>query len=233
MVFVALPSSIASEMEEWYVGQVKEMTKRRSEKDGSLPRSFGEQPSEKDLETLDEFLQENGKKSGVHLMIQKPRARDAGRPMKQQELNWFVPFVMNHIIKSSSEWEAQTALGGYAVCFDNTSAEEEVFIVFDVLLVSDEIEDDDDDEQQDAKIDLKTKHLTPLEEQLKVSIGSAKAILNEMDYMEKREARMRRTADSINRNVRWFSYLSITILLSVSFLQVRYLKRYFRKKKIM
>jgi hypothetical protein len=118
------------------------------------------------------------------------------------------------------------------VCFDNTSAEEEVFIVFDVLLVSDEIEDDDE-EEQDAKIDLKSKHLTPLEEQLKVSIGSAKAILNEMDYMEKREARMRRTADSINRNVRWFSYLSITILLTVSFLQVRYLKRYFRKKKIM
>jgi hypothetical protein len=51
--------------------------------------------------------------------------------------------------------------------------------------------------------------------------------------MEKREARMRVTADSINSRVRWFGYLSVAVLLVVTYLQVTYLKQYFHKKKLM
>lgn len=227
MVFVALPSSLPSQLEEWYVTQVLDMTQNR-ETDGGLPRKFRNQPPAEDLQVLDEFLEENGKKTGLQLQVQKPRK--GGRPLRQQELNWFVPVVLNNVVKTGAEWDTQTALGGYSICFDNTDAEEQVHVVFEVLLASKEPEKDP--AVLDSK-DLKHKHLTPLEEQIKISIAASKAILNEMTYMEKREARMRRTADSINRNVRYFSYLSILILLSVTFVQVRYLKRYFRKKKIM
>ena len=77
------------------------------------------------------------------------------------------------------------------------------------------------------------EHLTPLEESLEKSIMAARNVLKEMDYMESREKRMRVTSDSINTRVQWFSYLSIGILLVVTYGQVTYLRRYFHKKKLM
>ena len=79
----------------------------------------------------------------------------------------------------------------------------------------------------------KKQHLTPLEEALDKSINAANTVIREMKYMEKREARMRVTADSINSRVQYFSYLSVAVLLGVTYVQVTYLKRYFHKKKLM
>jgi len=44
---------------------------------------------------------------------------------------------------------------------------------------------------------------------------------------------MRKTSESINFRVRFFSYVSVIILGVVTYLQVTYLKRYFRKKKLL
>jgi hypothetical protein len=88
-------------------------------------------------------------------------------------------------------------------------------------------------ENADDDVVTTKEHLTPLEEQLGESIQAAQTILKEMRYMEKREARMRMTSESIFTKVSWFSVLSVVILLGVTFVQVRYLKNYFRKKKLM
>ena len=43
----------------------------------------------------------------------------------------------------------------------------------------------------------------------------------------------RRQYYSINARVRYFSYVSVAVLLVVTYIQVTYLKRYFRKKKLL
>jgi hypothetical protein len=74
---------------------------------------------------------------------------------------------------------------------------------------------------------------TPLAEQLQESLAAAKSMIKVMNFMERRESRMRLAADSINARVRCFSYISVGVLLAVAYVQVTYFKRYFHKKKML
>jgi hypothetical protein len=118
----------------------------------------------------------------------------------------------------------------YRVCFLNGDAENQAQVILDVVLLSEEMIDDEDTSSLGFQ---KDKHLTPLEQSLQNSITAANTVLQEMKYMEQREQRMRITAENINTRVRWFSYLSVAVLLVVTYIQVTYLKRYFHKKKLM
>jgi p24 family protein delta-1 len=227
MIFMSMPSTLPPEVEEWYVNQVALLSKDRSDEDGgAIRRRFIEQPPEDMLKTLDKFMEGNGQKSNVELRIQNP---STPRPMRQQELTWFLPVVLNHVEKFHRKegWKANNQLDGHYVCFDNRS-ENQVHVIFDIILVSDWFDD-----EEDTGAGIQKRHLTPLEEQLASSVDIALSVINEMRYMERREARMRITTESINGRIRFFSYLSVAILLSVTFLQVTYLKRYFKKKKLM
>lgn len=228
MVFMAMPSSLPSDVEQWYVDQVVTMTKKRNMADGGpLPRKFENQPPDDMLKDLDKFMEENGRKSNLQLRIEHPRNP---RPLRQQELSWFLPAVLNHVERFQSkinEWIVDSHLDGYYVCFDNRSDQNLVHVIFDIVLVSDDLEEDADG------VGVKKRHLSPLEQELAASVNAATSIINEMRYLEKREARMRITTESINKRIRYFSYLSVVILLTVTFLQVTYLKRYFKKKKLM
>lgn len=227
MVFLPIPGNMATSVEEWFFNQVYELTKYRSEGDGALPRKFTKQPDEEILNMLDEFIEESGHKSGLKLFIRKP---NQPRALKEQEMNWFVPVVVNHVEnmqrKIDRSWHHEDTTG-YSICVENLGEITEANVVFDVVLVSEDPADDDTDGT------IKQKHLTPLEEQLAVSISAAHSILHEMRFMEKREARMRVTADSINSRIRIFSFFSVAVLFSVTYLQVTYLKTYFKKKKLM
>lgn len=225
MVFVALPSKISWELEDWCMSQIKEMTRNRLD-DGSLPKKFPQaEPQHEELkkEFLSWFEEDESIRSSLTLNVHKPRSGI----VKEEELLWYRPVVLNHVVHSQKQWEAATTLGGYSICFDNEEEEDTVHVAFDMVLVSEELDDDDE-------VTITTKeHLTPLEEQLGESISAAHVILKEMRYMEKREHRMRMTAESIQSKIRFFSYLSVFILLTVTYVQVTYLKRYFKKKKLM
>lgn len=195
---------------------------------GALPRKFENQPPDDMLKELDKFMEEQGRKSNLQLRIQHPRNP---RPLRQQELTWFAPTVLNHVekyqTKNNKEWITGGHLDGYYVCFDNRSDQNLVHVIFDIVLVSEDIEEDNYD------LSINKRHLSPLEQELASSVTAATSIINEMRYLEKREARMRITTESINKRIRYFSCLSVVVLLSVTFLQVTYLKRYFKKKKLM
>jgi hypothetical protein len=220
MVFVALPPKISWELEDWCMSQIKAMTKNRRP-DQSLPTKFLEsEPADETIkkEFLTWFEEDSSLKSSLTLKVHKPRAGI----VREQELLWYQPVVLNHVIQSQKQWEAM--VGAYSICFDNAFDEDYVHVAFDMVLVSENADDD---------VVTTKEHLTPLEEQLGESIQAAQTILKEMRYMEKREARMRMTSESIFTKVSWFSVLSVVILLGVTFVQVRYLKNYFRKKKLM
>jgi hypothetical protein len=127
-------------------------------------------------------------------------------------------------------------LEGYGVCLQNGSDNTPVTVVFDAVLLSEDVSGGWKKKKGKGKKGgdfEKDKHLTPLEMSLDRSLSAAHTVMREMKYMELREARMRQTADSINTRVRWFSYLSVGVLLTVTYVQVTYLKRYFHKKKLM
>jgi p24 family protein delta-1 len=241
LVFLALPSSTddtedaktdwtakSRQLEEYFVEQTYQLTKFRSESAG-LPRRFPTEPPEDIAKVMLEFFEEveQERRSGLQVKVYNPQSSSS----RTMETFYFGPVVLNNIRKAirtrMEVWEAPP-LEGYAICFNNMNENSEVQMVMEVVMVSEDIEGED----EKAK-GFDASHLTPLAEQLAESINAANSVLKEMHYMEKREQRMRLTADSINTRVRYFSYISVGILLLVTYVQVTYLKRYFRKKKLL
>ncbi|XVF68128.1 hypothetical protein PTKIN_Ptkin10aG0178400 [Pterospermum kingtungense] len=62
--------------------------------------------------------------------------------------------------------------------------------------------------------------------------GAVEAIHENLLYLKSREAEMRTMSETTNGRVAWFSIMSLGICITVSSLQVWYLKRFFQKKKL-
>jgi hypothetical protein len=135
------------------------------------------------------------------------------------------------VIRSRREEREASPLEGYKACFHNSNEDFPMHIVMDSVMTSEEYGIGDDALSEDES--FQGSHLTPLAEQLQESLAAAKSVIKEMNYMERRESRMRLTTDSINARVRYFSYISVGVLLAVTYVQVTYLKRYFHKKKLL
>jgi len=222
MVFIALPDTVEDEVEEWFSAQMHEMTRQGSQ---NFMKSLPDVSKEIHGKIDDEEF--NGR-SNVYLKLTVPK-----RPvLRHQMFMWYAPVVVLNVVKASQRGQKKNQStqppGGYSVCFENKNADVGVRILFDVVLISDMGVDED----LQNKI-IKKEHLTPLETNFQEGIKAANTILNEMKYMEKREARMRHTAESTNSKIRLFSYISVIVLLGVTFLQRTYLKSYFKKKKLM
>jgi len=247
MVFLALPSPTSDEeaegetpkwitnynsLESHFLGQMQELTKRRTQT-SALLRKFPVKPSSEVQSSMDNFLEsfDGTLSSGCQVKLSNPKSTTT----RNMETYWFTPLVINHVrkaIRTRKNEREKSPLEGYQACFINNNEDFTVHIVVDSVMVS-EGPDYDDDENASEDASFQGHHLTPLAEQLGESFSAAQTVINEMNYMERREARMRKTADSINTRVRYFSYISVGILLVVTYLQVTYLKRYFRKKKLL
>ncbi|KAA8538499.1 hypothetical protein F0562_028130 [Nyssa sinensis] len=62
--------------------------------------------------------------------------------------------------------------------------------------------------------------------------GLVEAIHENLNYLKDREAEMREVSETTNARVAWFSIMSLSVCIMVSIFQLWYLKRYFRKKKL-
>jgi len=220
MVFVALPNHVEDPLEDWFVSHVNDMTRKGGE---NFMRDMPAMPPEisKSVESS------RNQRSGIYLKVQKER-----RPIIRNEMfRWYQPIVMSNVVASAKRqghgWEHP--LGGYSICFENTN-DSEARVLLDVVLVSDRGEDSNKKKKREV---ISKEHLTPLEESFQDGITAAHQILNEMHYMERREQRMKKTADSTNARIRYFSYISVGALLGVTWMQVMYLRSYFKKKKLL
>lgn len=241
MVFLAIPGQAAEEdgenadwireqkeLEEYFTGQMAQMEKYRVR--SALPRKFPDQPPENIAKLMSTFLaQYDGElKADCKITISVPESSMS----RNMEAFWFNPIVVNHLRKSLRGGNPEDSnLEGFEFCFENRNEDAPLQIVVEsVLMSAPDVGDEDDDTVTPV---FESSSLTPLAEQLDEGIRSANTVLNEMRYMEGRERRMRQTADSINSRVRYFSYISVGVLVVVTYLQVSYLKRYFRKKKLL
>jgi len=153
-----------------------------------------------------------------------------GRP-KKLDLKLYEIIKESNIVdqQSSNHWENDK--GQYQLCFHNHSKENHPFdILYDVIILS---EYNNNKKYNNKKRQLQKEHFSPLENKLEHCIYTAKSILDELHYMEKRELRMKQTSDLTNKRIVWFSYLSVALLCVVTYVQIFFLKGYFKKKKIL
>ncbi|KAJ2955976.1 hypothetical protein NQZ79_g8117 [Umbelopsis isabellina] len=78
----------------------------------------------------------------------------------------------------------------------------------------------------------KAEKLQPLELELRKLEKVVQEIWDEMEYLKKREAKMRDTNESTNERVQWFSSLTLFALVSLGTWQVMYLRRFFKRKRL-
>jgi len=239
MVAVTIPNEddTDEQVETWYVDQIYELTKLK-EKHKVLPKALIKETPSEIKEKESEFMRNaGGNDARLKFQITGTPTSNPTHFVHTYNTRFFQFNVVNYVGRTTMARMKQYRKGdsgvvnleGYGVCLTNEHESRPVQVVFDIVLISDEIVNDDDNPSGFEK----EKHLTPLEESLAQSIEAANTVLREMKYMEKREQRMRKTAESINARVRWFSYLSVSVLLAVTYIQVTYLKRYFHKKKLM
>jgi hypothetical protein len=77
-----------------------------------------------------------------------------------------------------------------------------------------------------------TKDLKPVEIKLRKITDTAGQIHREVQYLREREEQMRNTNKTIETRVVGYSIATLAFLLVLSAIQVIYLKRFFRAKKI-
>mmetsp|Transcript_28133 Transcript_28133/g.42565 ORF Transcript_28133/g.42565 Transcript_28133/m.42565 type:complete len:287 (+) Transcript_28133:46-906(+) len=225
MVFLAIPEEISQSVEPFFVDQIVQMNKNRKHASEPLPRTFPMRwEDEPDISPLiRDFIVRYTKNSRTRTML-KITKPGTPRPLRQQEFSFFRPIVLNNVEKYQRSRGENS--DGYMVCFENNS-DKIVHVYFELILMSQHEKDDKDP-------GMMTKdHLSPLESDLAATIDAASSILSEMKYLAKREERMLMTTNSINGRVRLYSYISVGVLLLATYLQVTYLKGYFKKKKLM
>ena len=79
---------------------------------------------------------------------------------------------------------------------------------------------------------VKKEHLKPVEVELRRLDDIVTAIHDEMLHQRSREQTFRDTNESTNSRVKWFSFFSIVVLLSLGVWQVYHLQAFFKEKKL-
>lgn len=113
--------------------------------------------------------------------------------------------------------------GLHKICFRN-NAREARRVVLEVKT---------DIETKDYSEVIRKEHLKPLELEFLKAEDTMRQVTREFNYMQKREARMKQTSESTASRIRFFAYVSILVLLLLSFWQTVYLKSFFRSKKLL
>lgn len=76
------------------------------------------------------------------------------------------------------------------------------------------------------------ENIEGVELELRKLEGAVEAIHENLLYLKNREAEMRTVSEKTNTRVAMFSIMSLAVCITVSGLQLVYLKRYFQKKKL-
>lgn len=78
----------------------------------------------------------------------------------------------------------------------------------------------------------KAESLSGLEVEMRKLEGIVQEIVEELNYLKRREAKMRDTNESTNSRVKNFALLTATVLISSGIWQIWYLRRFFKSKHL-
>ncbi|GMH64563.1 hypothetical protein TrRE_jg3695 [Triparma retinervis] len=80
---------------------------------------------------------------------------------------------------------------------------------------------------------LSKEHISGLQKHLETAYGTGQSVVKEFNYLKNREIRMHQTSESTNRRILIFSCSSIVGLLGFSAVQLWWLRRWFKSKKLL
>ncbi|OLL23993.1 Endoplasmic reticulum vesicle protein 25 [Neolecta irregularis DAH-3] len=78
----------------------------------------------------------------------------------------------------------------------------------------------------------KAEKLKPVEVELRRREDTAQEIVDTLAYMRSRELKLRNTNESTNQRVKFFGFVSMSVLIAVGIWQVIYLRTYFKRKHL-
>lgn len=78
----------------------------------------------------------------------------------------------------------------------------------------------------------KAESLSGLEVEMRKLEGIIREIVEELNYLKRREAKMRDTNESTNWRINRFAIITITVLFSSGLWQIWYLRRFFKRKNL-
>ncbi|KAH9807901.1 emp24/gp25L/p24 family/GOLD-domain-containing protein [Melampsora americana] len=78
----------------------------------------------------------------------------------------------------------------------------------------------------------KAESLSGLEVEMRKLEGIIREIVEELNYLKRREAKMRDTNESTNWRINRFALITITVLFSSGLWQIWYLRRFFKRKNL-
>jgi len=87
-------------------------------------------------------------------------------------------------------------------------------------------------EAQDYEGVAQREHLSNVELELRKLYDRASEIRQELDYQKSREATFRDISESTNTRAVWWSVFQICIVIASAVWQMQYLKKFFRKRKL-
>ncbi|KPI85170.1 putative COP-coated vesicle membrane protein gp25L precursor [Leptomonas seymouri] len=117
--------------------------------------------------------------------------------------------------------------GEYTICLTSRQSPKSTKSVRNILLL---VQIGADAKDYD-KIATKNK-LRPMEVQMRVMEDTVAEVHNEFIYLKSREVEMRNTNEHMTTMVMWLSIGLIFLFAIFSYLQLRHLKRYFKKKRM-
>lgn len=117
--------------------------------------------------------------------------------------------------------------GEYTICFTSRLASRSAKVARNIMLTV-QIGADAKDYSKMATTDK----LRPMEVQMRVMEDTVAEVHNEFEYLRNREAEMRSTNEHMTAMVMWMSIGLILLFAAFSYLQMRHLKRYFKKKRM-
>ena len=158
-------------------------------------------------------------------------AKDQRSIIDSQNLEFYRPHIVKYIVdKAEAKGFGDTPpMDGYMFCYKNSNIEFTT-LIFDIFHWNDE---GDDGTEKDSNNVVKKEHITPLESNFKLMVKSTLEIVDEMVYEERRAKVKSKKDGRIRSLVTKFSYLSVGVLIGTAWVQIMYLKRYFKKKKLL
>jgi len=187
----------------------------------------------------------NAKQSSIQSLIFVTVKSPEQKSVYDRSLKTGVEEVMRSAVKSN---RGKVKYGEYSICFSSKS-KDRVNLEFGVtsferkiqekaVLTPDKVDPTPEDEAKTkanraAEDILNKQHLNPVEKPFASATTLTDNIISEMSYIKRREARMHKTSESTATRVKWFSMLSVSVLLGVGAFQVGYLKMYFKQKKLL
>merc|ERR1711879_839473 len=117
--------------------------------------------------------------------------------------------------------------GVYTICFDNTMSRFTAKVLQFNYLIHDKwgLPEADDDDQDPSEL------LQPMEKSARRISEELEVLSVHQQYMRNREMRHIWTQRSANVRIFWLSVLESIALLTISFAQVYYIKRFFKQNR--